>query len=317
MTLLLISNERDLTTDFIVRELKRRSIPFLRLNTDRLGNFKIAFDPLSSRFEMLIEGEKFFIRTVTAAYFRRPEPPKAASEVDDGSRTYVLAEWNALLKALYILVGDRWFSHPKNILLAEDKPEQLRLAKTLEFDVPPTLITNDLDRAIEFLEAGPAIAKPLRQAVVEEAGAEQVIFTSEVPGLRESDRAALQIAPVIFQRNIPKKYDLRVTVVGNRVFSAAIHSQSNAATKVDWRKGSETTLAHEKFELPPDIARKCVEFVRLQNLRFGAIDLVLDDEGQFWFLECNPNGQWAWIENRTGMPIASAIVDELEGISAR
>jgi hypothetical protein len=51
------------------------------------------------------------------------------------------------------------------------------------------------------------------------------------------------------------------------------------------------------------------------NLRFSAIDLVLDPSGDYWFLELNPNGQWAWIEARTGLPISEAITNELVRIS--
>ena len=51
------------------------------------------------------------------------------------------------------------------------------------------------------------------------------------------------------------------------------------------------------------------------NLRYGAIDFICDQQGELWFLEINPNGQWAWIENLTGYPIAAAIADELEGIA--
>lgn len=47
------------------------------------------------------------------------------------------------------------------------------------------------------------------------------------------------------------------------------------------------------------------------GLTYGAIDLIEDEQDVFWFLECNPNGQWAWIEQRTQLPIASAIVDWL------
>ncbi|MNZ28723.1 hypothetical protein D3C78_459550 [compost metagenome] len=54
--------------------------------------------------------------------------------------------------------------------------------------------------------------------------------------------------------------------------------------------------------------------MRRLNLRYGAIDFVCDPQGNLWFLEINPNGQWAWIENLTGYPIAEAIVDELEAI---
>ena len=64
-------------------------------------------------------------------------------------------------------------------------------------------------------------------------------------------------------------------------------------------------------------AAPAVALVDELNLRFGAIDLIRDVNGEYWFLECNPNGQWAWIENRTGLPISAAIVDELEGIAKK
>lgn len=255
--------------------------------------------------------------SIRAAYFRRPEPPAAILNLDAGSRAYALAEWNALLKALYLLIGDRWFSHPKNILLGEDKPGQLRLATALGFNVPGTLITNDFDEASVFVGLGATIAKPLRQAMVAQDEKEFVVFTSEVLNLSEDDRVALQLAPVIFQRRIPKKYDLRVTVVGDRVFTAAIHSQEETQSMTDWRKGYNAQLRHEVVQLPVAIEQLCVAFVKQQSLRFGAIDLVLDDNDVYWFLECNPNGQWAWIENRTGMAIAEAIVDELEKVAAQ
>jgi len=46
-------------------------------------------------------------------------------------------------------------------------------------------------------------------------------------------------------------------------------------------------------------------------LRFSAIDLVEATDGDFWFLEANPNGQWAWIEQRTGAPVSAAIATAL------
>jgi hypothetical protein len=316
MTFLIVSNERDLTTDFIVRELGARGRSFVRLNTERLAKASVAFNPGTSDFAISCDGSLISVQSITAAYFRRPETPREIADLDEGEQAYALAEWNALMKALYICIGGRWFSHPRDIILAEDKPEQLRLAKTLGFQVPDTLITNDLDAARKFVGEGKTIAKPLRQAVMEEAGAERVVFTSAVEELLEADRASLRFAPVIFQRQIQKRLDLRVTVVGDKVFAAAIHSQETAETMVDWRKGYNPDLRHEVYQLPDSVARRCIEFVNRQKLRFGAIDLVLDPEGTLWFLECNPNGQWAWIENRTGMPIAAAIVDELEKIAA-
>ena len=75
-------------------------------------------------------------------------------------------------------------------------------------------------------------------------------------------------------------------------------------------------MRHEAIELPADIVDKCRALTKALDLRYGAIDLIADRDGRYWFLEINPNGQWAWIERRTGLPLASAIVDELEAIAA-
>lgn len=93
----------------------------------------------------------------------------------------------------------------------------------------------------------------------------------------------------------------------------AIWSQESTQTTVDWRKGGRIDLRHQVIELPSSIATSCLALVAKLNLKFGAIDLICDQEDNYWFLEINPNGQWAWIENQTSLPIASAIVDELVG----
>ena len=118
-------------------------------------------------------------------------------------------------------------------------------------------------------------------------------------------------APVIYQREIAKACDLRVTVIGERLFATAIHSQADNETEVDWRRGSRVDLVHELVELPEELAARCLELTRALDLRYGAIDLIRDSDGANRFLEINPNGQWAWIERRTGAPLSAAIVDAL------
>jgi D-alanine-D-alanine ligase-like ATP-grasp enzyme len=41
------------------------------------------------------------------------------------------------------------------------------------------------------------------------------------------------------------------------------------------------------------------------GLRFAAIDFVVDVEGQWFFLEINPGGQWAWLDIAGVADIAS------------
>ena len=310
MPILLVTNRRDITTDYLIRELARRNIPFVRLNTDTLIEKSVILDPVQQKMEIRGQNSLVCIENVSAAYFRRPSTPVVDPALGM-YRDYVWTEWNTFLKMLYSIVGERWFSHPHAILLAEDKARQLRLAYEIGFKVPETIVTNDPDAVREIQNDFTLVAKPMKQALIDDGDNGLVIFTSRANELSQDDFASIAVCPAIFQRFIPKDVDLRVTVVGSKVFSVAIHSQDTEETKTDWRRGSNPNLCHEIITLPPDIAEKCVEMVHRQNLRFGAIDLVQDKDGDIWFLECNPNGQWAWIENRTGLPIAEAITDDI------
>ena len=211
--------------------------------------------------------------------------------------------WNAL--------DGLWLNCPFAILRAEDKPRQLMIARQLGLCVPETIVTNDPDRAISFSKRGDVVAKPLRQALIDDGNRGKVIFTSRIETSIEHQTASIELAPVIFQREVRKRADIRVIVVDDRVFATAIASQDHEETSVDWRKGVRTDLIHRTTILPKDVDKACVAITKALGLRYSAIDLIEDDDGKHWFLEANPNGQWAWIEQKTGAPISAAIVDGL------
>ncbi|WP_285425359.1 hypothetical protein [Pseudomonas sp. efr-133-TYG-103a] len=310
--LLLVTNCRDITMDYVVAELRRRGQPFFRLNTEQLPQAlcSMAGFPRDA-WSISLDGVVVRGAAITAAYFRRPGAPVVPdTATDPGERAYIEAEWSSFLKSLYSRLEGRWLNSPTKIFMAEDKPMQLLLAQEIGFHVPQAFVTNDILCARAISALGQAIGKPLRQAVL--AGeTERVIFTSRLAEIEDEQAEAIRLTPFIVQSEILKQYDVRVTVVGGRVFATAIWSQDNEETITDWRKGSRPDLRHEKIVLDRRVERQCVKLVQRLGLRYGAIDLVCDQSGKLWFLEINPNGQWAWIENLTGYPIAAAIVDEL------
>lgn len=311
--ILLATNKRDITTDFIVLELRRRGLEFFRLNTEDLALGGISYDPsLDGSWQLKFDERHLNLSKITAAYYRRPGTPDIADEVTDCAvRDYCSEEWSAVLRSLWNALEGRWLNSPFSILRAEDKPRQLCYARMLGFCVPDTLVTNDFDRATAFIGEAGAIGKPLRKALIERGETGEVVFTTRLGSLAPADRRAVELAPVILQCEIHKRCDIRATVVGNQVFAAAIHSQDREETRVDWRKGSRPDLRHEVVQLPDEIRERCIALAHRLEISFGAVDLILDQNGRYWFLEINPNGQWAWIERRTGLPIASAIVDRL------
>jgi glutathione synthase/RimK-type ligase-like ATP-grasp enzyme len=316
--ILIATNARDLTSDFVALALEDRGLPFVRLNTETLASGHIIFRPSRGEDGWTIElGEKTIsLENVTAAYLRRPEQPiplQGAGNV--ASKLYRAEEWSAVLVSALRSIGSRWLNSPTAILQAENKPKQLAVALSLGLRVPDTMVTNAPDVIREFVAQGASVAKPLSANLVGEGDSERVIFTTRI-GLDDlTDLAGVEAAPIIIQREIKKRCDLRVTVVGDKVFAAEIHSQDFRETTVDWRKGTRLDLTHRVHVLPTFIAEKCVAITKSFGLRFSAIDLVLSPDEDYWFLEMNPNGQWAWIECRTGLPISAAIADELEGIS--
>lgn len=315
---LLATNKRDITTDFIVAELKKRSLPFIRINTEDLARAKVTFRPRKGQgWRLEFDDHIVDLEQVRAAYYRRPGVPLPPPDaVEDRVQSYCVEEWSAVLRSLWNALEGRWLNSPFAILRAEDKPRQLSEAAELGFLLPETLVTNDFDAASLFVAQGNVIGKPLRRALVDHGDTQAVLFTSRLGQIEVEDRRAVTLAPVIYQREISKACDVRVTVVGDRLFAVAIHSQAVEETSVDWRKGSRPELVHEVICLPESVKAGCLELTRRLGLSYGAIDLVLDKEGQFWFLEINPNGQWAWIERRTDAPIAAAIVDSLVEIAA-
>lgn len=312
---LIVTNKRDITSDFIIREMKERGHAFLRLNTEDIPKWKLFQSSDCSSTILQKRPYSFSLDKIKSAYFRRPEMPDTG--VDNTTKAvaqYRQNEWNYILKSLYLELGEKWFSHPNNIILAENKPEQLRLARTLGFNVPETIITNDISRVEALFSNGDVVAKPLFHSLVDGGGGDVdgILFTTTISQYKDIDKVALSLAPVIFQRKVHKKYDIRATVVGDKVFATAIDSQKFKATQTDWRHTDIECLAHSIIELDKKETHLCVEMVKSLGLRYGAIDLVMDTDGLIWFLECNPNGQWAWIQNRTGVNIAGEIVDVME-----
>jgi glutathione synthase/RimK-type ligase-like ATP-grasp enzyme len=128
---------------------------------------------------------------------------------------------------------------------------------------------------------------------------------------RDSDFGAVALAPVTFQEEVPKRSDLRVTVVGSTCFAVSIESQAQPDTTTDWRRPAAMEPALEFVTLPTLVQERCSQVLRALKLTFGAIDLVHSLSGQYVFLEVNPTGQWGWLEVQLGLPISSSIAAAL------
>jgi glutathione synthase/RimK-type ligase-like ATP-grasp enzyme len=121
----------------------------------------------------------------------------------------------------------------------------------------------------------------------------------------------VRVAPVIFQEFIPAESDLRITAVGGKLFVAAIRSVVRDGL-IDFRMTvGDAALSAE--QLPRAIADRLLALLERLGLVYGAIDMRRTPEGEYYFFEVNTAGEFLFIEDRTGQPIARAVADWLAG----
>lgn len=302
--ILIITHKLDFTADFVVNKLNQRNLNYKRFNCeDILGlDCSISLDK-SLRFSIL--GEEGY----SSIWFRRTKLPEIKGMSLQDKR-YVLNETDSLMSNLYSILDARWLSHPFAIQKAENKLLQLKIAKGIGFDIPPTLITNSKTELSDFYRehGGTIIVKPMAQTRVNDTEAPRFVFTNLLTQKHIDNLDMFSLTPSIYQREIKKDYEVRVTVVGRKVFAAKVDSQANSKTRIDWRREK---LEFLPIELPKQICDYCIQLVESLDLKFGAIDLIKERNGAYVFLEINPNGQWAWIETQTGLKISDAIINEL------
>jgi ATP-grasp ribosomal peptide maturase len=244
---------------------------------------------------------------VGCAYYRRPTMPVFAQGLADGERHWAGREARRGLGGVLGTVP-RWLNHPWDISRAEYKPVQLAAAAAAGLRTPPSLITSDPDDARAFVATvGRAVYKPLSGAGVDRGDRHELIYTNEVrtDEIDDGVRGTLHL----FQAWVVKDHEIRLTVVDDRMFAVRIDSTSDSG-HLDWRT-DYPALRYSVVDAPGDVVWAVRELLAGLRLRFGALDFVVGPDGSWTFLEINANGQWAWLQEHTGLPIASAIADAL------
>ncbi|MBG0826874.1 ATP-dependent carboxylate-amine ligase [Planomonospora sp. ID67723] len=257
--------------------------------------------------------------TVTALWWRRPSRPRPHPGLTDPAVAgYVAAECQSLVTGLWEGLPCHQVPARESVFRrAGDKTAQLALAARLGFAVPETVITTDPETFLDFHDRhdGRIVTKALNMPFIEGVGGDLFVhrLCEQVSSRDVAYADGLRFCPVIVQEVVSKRVELRVTVVGRRIFAAEIHSQESNRTGLDWRRYDTTVTPHRPHELPDEVAALCLVLMDRLELAYGAIDLILTPDGRHVFLEINPNAQWLWIEDLTGLPISEAICDLLLG----
>lgn len=323
--ILVVSNAADVTADFFVEQLARAHCEFRRLDTEAMADLPLTFaindQQWSGHLSVAASAQvadsgpltRVDLRGIHAVYYRRPQPPVLPPETPAASRAWMESEirraWGGVL---YALTDVRWVNQPLAVSGASYKPEQLARAVRFGLDVPSTVLTSDPNAALAFCEGHDwdVIAKPVGhgEVLAETPAEDRLVYTNLVKPEMAEKFTQIADCPTLLQCRIPKDVDLRITVVGAECLAVALHSQEREVSAVDCRRDNMAGMRYSRVDLPETLATTLIHLTHSYGLHYAAIDLVRTPDGRYWFLELNPAGQWAWLEQETGIAISAALI---------
>jgi glutathione synthase/RimK-type ligase-like ATP-grasp enzyme len=320
MLLILAQRAEDETVVRLAHILDKQGADVIIVAPDTLERPSALAIDASGRAVLHLEHRAVDLRDVQAAWLWRSWRPQRllphfrSLYEQRHAWSFFENEWLAFYKGFSLLLAQHGIfcvNPPPFNSAYEEKIGQLFAAAQVGLTIPDSLYTARLQPARTFSaqHADDIVYKPFRAylQVIEPRGDEPAravrLLTNRVQPRDLEEPAGFVPTPGIFQPYIPKTLELRIVVVGNALFACAIHSQQSDLSRDDWRRYDFVNTPYEPFELPGEIADRIRALMDRLGLVFGSVDMVLTPDGEYVFLEVNPNGQFDFVANLTGMPI--------------
>ncbi len=234
-------------------------------------------------------------------WIRRPNPPLANPNVAAPDKAFADEEYRWFsLSTLYLLehLPVRCINPYSASRVINNKAVQLYLAARNGLNVPATVMTNAPSAVRDMFENSSRrkICKAFFPHIwkKEESEALAVTETFEITAEALPDDEVLTYAPAIYQEMIVKAFDVRMVLLGSTVCSFSLHTPNGA---LDWRQEvGQGHITVEEVATPGDVEGAVLAFSQEAGIEFGSFDFAVDQDGRWWFLEVNEEGQFLWLD---------------------
>jgi glutathione synthase/RimK-type ligase-like ATP-grasp enzyme len=304
------------TIDIVQQSLERAGMPSFRLNTDEFAlSYRLTYSLQDNQQEncLKINGREINASQISAVWYRKLWKLKVPENLDPAYHDIFNKEYRTYLQIFFDRIDHvPWMnSMSRDHATSNDKLLQLITAKEAGLQVPETIFTNDPGSIHKLFEKckGNIIVK-LHGSLSKSMEGNTAFFPTTKLSAADMDRLdELAYCPMIFQEFIPKAYELRIVYVDGEIFAGKIPVENTATT--DWRALQGGRIQWQHYELPMHVQEKISAMMRSLGLTFGAIDMIKHTNGEYVFLEVNPQGEWGMVQKYLNYPIGETIAHKL------
>lgn len=279
-----------------VLETRERQVEFLH-STDFPGDLRACYNPGSETgWFTLPDGDRIEFEEIESVYWRS-FGGVAPSRLPEEEQAWIAEnDARSLFESLLMRLPTRWVNGWDAYRLHQTKPAALAKIAALGVRVPETVLTNDPDGVIAFIDRhSRCIFKPVQGG----AHTRRV----ELHHLSDDNLNNLRFGPVTLQEEITGT-DVRVFVAGERVLACELQTDS-----IDFRDDPDPAM--EAVELPAEIAEQSIRIARELHLLWTGIDYRRTEAGEYVYFEANPSPMFLGFERAAGLPLTEALADLL------
>jgi glutathione synthase/RimK-type ligase-like ATP-grasp enzyme len=320
--ILIFAEKADVHAEAVEIQLRRKGGDVRRLNRDELRRWSL--EALRGESLAIVDGQAVEAGKLKSVFIRSLPDLDAFRGISDAASENELSEFVANQRFSQFSDCIRLLSDCvptvnsiSSTTRAQSKALQLHVAERLGLQVPLSYLGANPEIAaaqIDLLKrSGKRICtKPVSSKLLTLGNQKFAGFTEILEDSDTEEIDSLVECPMIIQEYVEKAYELRISVVGDRMFACKIDSQiAGGPTAIDWRRYNIPKTPHTTYELPQELRDKLLAFHAHFGLALSNYDIVRSLDGAYVFLETNPFGRWLWIEDITGLEITSAIADLL------
>ncbi len=298
--ILCLSHSRDFyNIDIVQKRLQELGHEAIRLDTDLFSHqLSFAFGGTAAPFRLPLQlnGRNIDSREIEAVWYRKLWGIAAPEELDPQYKAIFHQEYDTMRDIFFDALRQVPWMNPmhQDHWVGSNKSLQLEMAQKNGLHIAPTLFTNDPEKVRSFFHEqcdGAMIAKLHGTLSRSMSGNSPMFPTTRIQETDLGRLDTLPYCPMIFQRFIPKAYELRIAYVDGVLFAGKIDTGNSERGKTDWRVATDVAVSWQPYRLPDAIAHNLDLMMQEMGLPFGAIDMIRHEDGRYFFLEVNPAGR--------------------------